>query len=123
MRKVNVKRFVKCPRSQKKTTVRNRGKHGQRTVVAELSINWLEQQWHKTTAQFPEPVPAPEKAYLFPAFSLNWFLTWGRITNGELVVTEAISSCRQKTTDFNVPEFKSHRHLPGKHIANGEKNY
>ena len=31
------------------------------------------------------------------------------IKNGELVVAETISSCGQKTTDFDVPEFKSHR--------------
>jgi hypothetical protein len=28
------------------------------------------------------------------------------------VVTETISSCGQKTTDFDVPEFKSHRAFP-----------
>jgi len=116
LRKVNVKRFVKCPRSQKNTTVRDRGKHGQRTVVVELPVNWRGPQGHNTEAPNPSPVLDPEKVYLFPAFSLTWFTTYERINNGERVLSETLSSCGQKTTgatEFDFLKFKSRQSLPG----------
>jgi len=58
-----------------------------------FSKSWRGAQGHKTTPLNPSPVPGPEKVYLLPAFSLNWLVAWDRIKNGELVVTETISSC------------------------------
>ena len=73
--------------------------------------SWRGQRNQITTGPDPSPVPGPEKVYIFPAFSLNWPVAWDRITNGERVVTQTFSSPDQKTTEFEVPEFKCRRAL------------
>ncbi|MBI4061883.1 MAG: hypothetical protein HY403_10660 [Elusimicrobia bacterium] len=70
-------------------------------------LNWRRRRYVKTTSLESLPTPAAEKVYIFPSFSLNWSMAWTRIKNGELVVTETISSADQKPNDFDLPVFQS----------------
>lgn len=79
------------------------------TVVRELP-SMKRGRWNrKTTSTEANPVQKPKKAYILPTFFVSWPIAWGCITNGERVVMPHDNQCPQKTTDFEVQKFQSHR--------------
>jgi len=52
--------------------------------------NWRGRQGQSGKELIPLPVPKAEETHFTPSFDLTWTLTWGRITNGELVAIDAL---------------------------------
>ncbi|HOX24018.1 MAG TPA: hypothetical protein PLL10_11170, partial [Elusimicrobiales bacterium] len=75
----------------------------------ESEVKWRARRNQKTTSLESNPVQKAKKAYILPAFFMSWPIAWGCITNGERVVMPHDNQCPQKTTDFEVQEFQSHR--------------